>query len=311
MAGTETDLSKEIVLPQDPLFLVGYPRSGSTLLQSLLAALAVSPRILSFPETHYFNVIEKEMHVSSDELIEESAIEWALEKLEEKVALHFAGKERKEMRRLAKDRRLSSKALFERIVSHLLSAQPRFRHADGDVPFRWLEKTPYHANFLDRIISFYPQAQILHILRHPVPAVLSRKLKFPFNKETPLTTLAQHWNHIVENVERFRRKASSRVYTLKYEDLVRNVERELGAVSRFLCVRLDFSRMDRVNSERDAFVLPGEPWKVHDMRKHLVNTNETYRDTISPRDVEAIESVVMETMRRCGYESYGSLETIR
>ena len=42
---------------KDRIFIVGCPRSGTTLLQSLLAA---HPQIHSFPETHFFpNTIEK------------------------------------------------------------------------------------------------------------------------------------------------------------------------------------------------------------------------------------------------------------
>ncbi|HEY9694672.1 MAG TPA: sulfotransferase [Oculatellaceae cyanobacterium] len=39
------------IIPKTRLFLVGCPRSGTTLLQSLLVA---HPEILSFPESHFF-----------------------------------------------------------------------------------------------------------------------------------------------------------------------------------------------------------------------------------------------------------------
>ena len=42
----------QLILPQNPVFIVGNGRSGTTLLQSLLAT---QNGVYSFPETHFFS----------------------------------------------------------------------------------------------------------------------------------------------------------------------------------------------------------------------------------------------------------------
>jgi len=46
-----------MALSQYPVFLVGYPRSGSTLLQALLE---MQGHLVTFPETHFFSTLFKD-----------------------------------------------------------------------------------------------------------------------------------------------------------------------------------------------------------------------------------------------------------
>lgn len=290
---------KDITLPQDPVFIVGYPRSGTTLLQGLLAT---QTGIYSLPETHYFNVIEKEISVDGDGHILPACLDNVFEKIREKMEFQFDEEEKGVIYRLTEEKKCTSKTLFECIVAYFLRPQPGKNSFPAS--FRWLEKTPYHANFLDRIAMFYPAVQILHIVRHPVPAVYSRKRNFPYNKETPVSRLAAHWNHIQQNVERFKEQSPGTVYSLRYEDLVKDPGKELETITAFLNIPFDAAAISRAAQATRPFILASEPWKQADLKKDGTDTNDTYKETITNADADAVEKITADRMQTYGYTSY-------
>ena len=290
-----------IKLPQDPIFIVGYPRSGTTLLQILLLT---QPGFYSFPETHYFSVVEKSVQFDEMGNILPSCLGKVFEKIYEKMEFRFTKEEIENLYQTAEEKKLTSKFVFEFIVTRfLLQQNPGI---ERDTCWRWIEKTPTHANFLERILKIYPKAQIVHILRHPVPAIFSRKFKFPFNKETPLQKLAHDWNHIVENVQRCKEKFPEYIYTLRYEDLVKNMGKELKAIVAFLNISFDFTLISNIKQSQTAepFILPSETWKLEDKNYYIANTNDTYKNRISKADAETIESIVGEKMKKFHYSPY-------
>lgn len=290
-------------LPQDPIFIVGYPRSGTTLLQRLLTT---QPGIFSFPETHYFCVIEKQLRYDNAGNILPSCLDMVFEKIHEKIEFRFSFAEENIIRQAVKEKTLSSKDLFEKIIDHLLlDTYP----AVGTITsFRWLEKTPNHAHFLEHIIQLYPQLQVLHILRHPVPAIFSRKLKFPFNKETPIIELARRWNRMIKDVEQFKARFPHHILTLRYEDLLTHLEKELQNICTFLRLPFDLNTVSQLKEQKEksteGFILPSEIWKLEDFRRGMTNTNDEYKNKFSQQDVTDIEAIVGEYMKKYGYESY-------
>jgi len=285
-------------LPQDPVFIVGYPRSGTTLLQRFLVA---QPGFLSFPETHYFTVIERRLHLDGNGRISASEIGTLRQAVAEKMAARLAEAETRLLTRAAERNELTSKMAFEFLVSRSLA--PQVAAAGVRTPWRWVEKTPTHANFLERIMHCYPDAQVIHMVRHPVPAIASRRSKFPFNRETPLEQLAHAWNRLDENVSRGRELFPASIISLRYEDLVADARKELAAVGAFLRAPWDMERLNLSRGEAGlaSLALPSEAWKLEDSARDVVNTNESYRESLPAADVERIESIVGERMRQHGY----------
>ncbi len=290
-----------IKLPQDPIFIVGFPRSGTTLLQGLLVT---QPGIYSFPETHYFNVIEKSMEFDDDYNILPTCLEDVFAKIDEKISLCFPPGHLKHLHDQAAANRLTSKELFEFIVHFLLSKQGIT--VEDSSFHRWIEKTPNHANFLHRIKGFYPDLQVLHIVRHPVPAIFSRKLKFPFNKETPLRELALTWSRIQQNVENFKTQHPGVVLTLRYEDLVADRARELLAIAEFLHIDFSFEYLANYKHDVANLILSSETWKKNDKNHEIINTNDNYKDKCSKAEVEEIEQILIKQMTLYQYKPFFS-----
>ncbi len=285
-------------LPQDPVFIVGYPRSGTTLLQRLLVA---QPGFFSLPETHYFSVIEKRAGLQGGEALPPAGLDPLLRALRDKMELDLDAGEVASLSRSAERGELTSKEAFEFIVRRHLAPQLAGRPPDG--PWRWVEKTPTHANFLPRILGLYPRAQVLHIVRHPVPAVVSRRRKFPFNRETPLAQLAWAWRRLEENVRRSREQFPGRMHSLRYEDLAADVPGQMHAIASFLGTTWDERKLELRPEPHGlaAIALPAEEWKRRDAAGKVADTNDSYRGTLADEDIQCIEDVAGEAMRRHGY----------
>lgn len=288
-------------LPQNSIFIIGYPRSGTTLLQRLLVT---QPGIFSFPETHYFCVIEKILKRDETGNILPECFDNVFKKINEKMEFQFTREEITTLTVLSERKLLSSKRFFEYIISRfLLNLHPAVERINS---YRWIEKTPNHALFIDRIMEFYPEARILHILRHPVPSVFSRKIKFPFNHETPIDELARRWDSMLESVERFKEMYPGNIYTLRYEDLVEDMEKELAVVADFIGITFDFSLLSYFkNKEKNGtMILPSESWKLDDIQRDVSNTNLAYKERISPEDAQIIEEITIKGMNKYGYRPY-------
>lgn len=287
-------------LPQNPVFIVGSPRSGTTLLQSLMAT---QPGIYSFPETHYFSVIEKQAVLEPDnESITEGRLERALETIKKKLEFTLSNNEIAQLVELARQKRLTSKTLFESIVIHHLAGQNV--DFEAQPPFLWVEKTPTHCNFIPRIIALYPAARVLHIVRHPVPAIFSRKQLFPFNRHTPLKELAHGWRRMQENVERVKKKIPKAIYSVRYEDLVAQLEETMLKVGLFLGIEFDLQRLRDFHRQETAFSLDSEPWKGNSRTGKISNTNNRYKSIVNAHEAELIETIVSEQMTRFGYHTF-------
>lgn len=288
-------------LPENPLFITGYPRSGTTLLQLFLTC---QPGIYSFPETHYFCVVDKKLRFDPAGRIIAGTLPAALDKADEKTGLPLTVDERAMLERRAQHPGMTSKELFELIAVRLLAAH--HPELNTRAPFHWLEKTPNHAHQLFRIREFYPAARFLHIMRHPVPAVLSRRENFPFNRDVPPAELARRWVRLQEDVENFRGYHPGAIMQLRYEDLTADVRGEMSRVLRFLEIPGPFlpPESSQFAEVSRRVTLPEETWKLNDQRRSIGgNTNSRYAGT-EPDVIRQIEAVAGPLMARYGYPPY-------
>lgn len=139
------------------LFLVGCPRSGTTLLQSLLAA---HPQIASFPESHFFT-----KGISSRVVLYKLGIASRHTRARFYQFLHEIGHD--EMRR-----HLSRFPVFTRQYARTFLAvlDTLTRQQQKSL---WLEKTPRHLHYIDDISRLVPGVKFIHLIRNGADVVAS------------------------------------------------------------------------------------------------------------------------------------------
>ncbi|MBN2303288.1 MAG: sulfotransferase [Anaerolineae bacterium] len=282
-----------IELPQNPIFIVGFPRSGTTLLQSLLCA---QEGIYSFPETHFFRFVRRALtdDPGSSARVTVNGLQTGLDALYTYARIDLPAVTTAALNALAAQGRLTSQTVFEQIVQYCLG-----EHV-GRSGYRWLEKTPNHVYYLDRILDWYPAAQFVHIVRNPVPAIQSRRKKFEDRQVDPVSELAREWMRAIHAFEQFRDRHPAAIYSVRYEDLAGNTAGVLAGIAAFLGFELDPTRLDSYQTAGQSIIQPWETWKQDVITRPIANTNTQYR--VPHTHLIRIDSIAGDTMRAYGYD---------
>lgn len=268
------------------VFIVGHPRSGSTLLTTRLGQ---HPLIHAMPETHFFslsingNVFQKLRAYRSPEA--------------------FIGFLRKRNHRLA-DLAIGDDA----ITAALQKAFPRFDAAFSELTRQEsafsgcpiiLEKTPIHLYYIDQITSWYPDAKIIVILRDGRDAIESLMAVNWINSKP--VRLAALWARSIRLAKRARRRWPDRVKLLRYEDFVENPEKELRSICTWLGIELEPEMLSRThkNTAIPAWELGWKEKSGQAIDKSLI---QKWRHSAEPELVAAAEELIAEQLEEMGYQ---------
>lgn len=193
--------SAEARAEKSPIFIVGLPRTGTTLVERILSSHSL---VQSLGETQFMQMaIRRHSGVKSEEPMNAAMIEEAA-----KQDISLIG-----------DTYLSA-------VAYRVGAKPMF-----------IDKLPYNFLFLGFIAKAWPEARIIHLRRHPMDTcfamykqVFTWAYKFSYSLELLARYYAAH--------ERLRRHweevLGERMLDLQYEELVSDQEAE----TRFLLSNL-------------------------------------------------------------------------
>jgi len=195
-----------------PLFIVGAVRSGTTLTRDLLRRV---PNFICPEETHFFRWAEPfrtphSMHpYRTNNLL--------------KTHREMDGVDAESFERILGGSRNKSE-----LQRNYITAFARAKGLHG--PYRWFDKTPQNVYGAPLIAQEMPKARFLHLVRNPLNVVaslqLGRQVKIP-----DLHGSCNYWIESVQIMETLATAFPDRVMTLRYEDLVADVP---GAMARIL-----------------------------------------------------------------------------
>jgi hypothetical protein len=232
------------------LFLVGCPRSGTTLLQSLLAA---HPQIVSFPESHFFTTI-----ISSRVVLRKLGI--ASRRARTRFTRFLATIGHEEMQsylpRFAVLTRHYAQA-FTDILDTLTRRQNK--HI-------WLEKTPKHLLYIDDITRLVPEAKFIHLVRNGADVVASlyevaqaHPAVWRSGSTSNLDQCIERWVQSVRVSQRYL--GAPQHIIVRYEQLVEVPHIILNTLCRFVGVPFDEHMLAGYRESAKKLVLPYELWK--------------------------------------------------
>jgi len=264
-------------LSQYPIFIVGFPRSGTTLLQSMLAT---QENIYSFPETHFFCTTMHFIEIDDKGLIKLGCLEAVFRNIKEKTEYELAPDVKETIYALADNHQLSTKSLFEFLVCGLLLEQVE---ANMLQRIQWVEKTPGHIFYINLIQEYYPNAKFIEIVRNPLNAIYSWKTKFPDGNKYTSTTLAHRWKRAYEIYKRFKEINPDKAYSVKYEILVNDPEGEFRKISKFLNINPDIKKISDVQKVAQRVTLHRESWKNRNINSGIEKNFSDYKWTLNDK----------------------------
>ena len=196
-----------------PLFVLGFPRSGTTLLEQTLSA---HPRIAAGDELPFIAEIAELMP-----RLLESPLAYP-----EALAELWMGDHREDLNNLR---------------DHYL----RRVGALGIVPegAAWFtDKMPLNEMHLGLIHLLFPESPLLHVVRHPLDVVLSvysNLLTHGFYCAYALESAARHYALVIDLVDHYVGEMSLKYLRIRYEDMVDEQESSIRRVLDFIGEEFD------------------------------------------------------------------------
>ena len=257
------------------LFLVGSPRSGTTLLQTILTGQL---GLFTLKETHFFRHLHRWRPVRwLDHLcLDRRRVDAAFRFITENNALERSYD-------WAHVRRLADAC---RLLDRLMTEEAGLRRCRG-----WLEKSPEHMFFIDEIRRHLPEAQFVHILRDGPDVVASlhdAKARYP-----------EHWSwlgdldQMIDLYNRYCRvirKNSGRADTflVRYADLVEGDRAVLDGLAHFLELEPGTLSLERITSYRADIVRPEEAWKIRGENRVVDTRGQKFQSLFNAGEQERI-----------------------
>ncbi len=263
-----------------PVFIVGAPRSGTTLLRN---ALNRHPSLAICGETQFYRYVYSRRKAFGDLSDVRNRRRLITEYLatERILRLGFSGP-------TLRERLLQEATTYQRFFTCILDY-----YAQSEGKPRTGEKSPHHAVFAETLCQWYPGAAIIHLVRDPRDVVASLQ-RMPWASNSILTN-ARTW--VSRNLAVLRCRHQPGYLRVHYEELVQKPEAELERI----CAHLGEPYSPRM-------LVPQEAHVTYSPRSELSRTPITkerlghWRHQLASTDVALIEWIAGSHLTRFGYE---------
>ncbi len=195
-----------------PFFVVGCPRSGTTLVAQMLDSHS---RMAVYLETNYYTTFASDRHRYGD-LSQPSNLNRLIADFRE--ALRIQGVKPPEVADIQAE---LSEASFEGVLAAWLRVNAR---QQGKI--RGGEKTPAHVGYLEEILTGFPESPVIFVMRDPRDAIASMRKRFDIS----MAGATWIWNMAYLKYT----QASRPVFLIRYEDLVHEPEKYAREMCEFI-----------------------------------------------------------------------------
>ena len=196
-----------------PVFIVGAPRSGTTLLRVVLNR---HPELAICGETNYFHRIYARRHVFGDFANPRNRARAAEAYLATPTARHLEMDLTVLRDRLARDGK-TCRDFFAAMLETFAALQGK-PHTG--------EKTPWHSLYVKTLLEWFPSSSIIHLVRDPRDAV-SSLITMPWESRSVLAA-SRVWRRF--NAAAGGASDRSNYLLVKYEEFVSAPEQQLRAI---------------------------------------------------------------------------------
>jgi hypothetical protein len=273
-----------------PVFVIGCPRSGTTLVYSILLSSGVFP------------VYEAESRV-----LECSSRYGSLRRPSNVDAFLTDFLDSRQFSRSGLDPDWFREEMVARCTSYSEVLDVFMGAiADGQGKSRWAEKTPNHVFYIGRIASAFPDARFVHVVRDGRDVALSQRKLGWLRRYTrdPLLQLiwgGKMWEQIVRAARRQGERLPGRYREVRYEDMVRDLDEVLPGLESFTGVELSVggvaeSRFGALGRANTAF---------RDSNGHGVfrQASGRWRERLEVEERRSLDWAIGETLATFGYET--------
>jgi len=232
-----------------PIFIVGCPRSGTTLLAS---RLNLHSQIAVSSETHFFEILNNFFLINVI------------------YPLTYRGIHRLLFYSQMKDLKIDFNdfiKLFnqtEKQYINVFDISMDLYRSKVNKKY-WCEKTPQHLKHLSNIYYYYPNAKVICILRDGRDVALSLS-KAPWH-ENNIAMSSLEWNENIKYLNQANSKYSKeKFFVLKFEQFIENPQDSLKSICNFIGVNFESNLMTTPSKKPDLVAEWEINWKGNVMK---------------------------------------------
>jgi len=259
-------------------------RSGSTLLRLTLDKL---PNVVGLPETYFF------------EFAAQTVCDWQEPRARQQVAeswVNYFTIQRFPIDHASLQARIAAEAASWRdLLGLTVAAYTAYKYGDtSPAELTWCEKSPPHIFYEQHILSMYPQARLLYLVRDPRAVIAS--LKSCHWSTANIVTNAKVWCNGVRQM----REDDQRLI-VRYEDLVEAPMDTLRHIAAFLGTSVPG---DLLEQETHDAVEQRKAKSQASLEQISTRHRDKWKELLSVPDREGqiVERLCQEEMKRFGYE---------
>ena len=290
-------------------FILASPRTGSTLLSSMLNA---HPNIVSTSEeTFTYSLYPKYKNVKTwtSKIIEEFCYDFYLFS-EGKFEIQFGTK--KDLINLLESHR--ENLTYDKVIKlvHLCF----FPNKDKSNITTLVDKHLVFHFILEKVASMYPESNFIILHRDPRDNALVKRRMFERQKKKTQSyyQLSCSWKYVYGRILRLKNKiGKERFLEIKYEDLVSNPETELKKVCLFLNISYDkkmLSYDEQIKNEvtKNLETLSANSKKLitllHSGLTEKVNTNKVglWKQGLKKEEADLVWTICGSLAKKIGYK---------
>jgi hypothetical protein len=280
-----TSVAKDAVRSKAPVFVLGCPRSGTTVLYHML--LSAGNFAVYRAESNVYSVLQPRFgKLGSEGNRRELLKYWLKSKLFEVSGLDASVIQNKVLHDC------HSAGDFLRIV---MEESARAQGVE-----RWADCTPDHLLYMREIKREIPDALFVHIIRDGRDVALSYAKQgwsypFPWDRNEQVAVAGLYWEWIVRKGRQVGRELGHDYYELHYEDVVEKPRETLGKLSEFVGQELDYDRIKQVGigsvSEPNSSFASGRDFRPVGR----------WAEQMSPEQLAHIEALIGSFLKDLGY----------
>lgn len=286
-----------------PVFIIGNPRSGTTLLRLMLTNhqnIVIPPEcgfaVWFYDKYRELVFSEKVIDLFVQDVLTARKIEtWNLDE--------------------ARLREYLIQSKVETYAQAVSAVYEFYGRSLGRTFYRWGDKNNFYLNYIPTIFAIFPSAQFIHIIRDGRDIACSYKTlgssqivsKYAPNLPVNIKKIASEWTDNIKKIRSsFEKLPSTQVYEIRYEDLVSQPERELTKICDFLrepydsAMELYYIKNKLETQEPIEFL----QWKAKTLEKPTSSEVGKYMQELKPEEIKEFEHISASVLNLYNYTLY-------
>ena len=274
-----------------PIFIVGAPRSGTTLLERMLDA---HPAIAIADEIIFFDII-LQARERVPELDSPERIRYFFDLLPAMDHVRYWNHADEILSQVKARLLADARASYGRFYRYFMEAWAQRAGAS-----RFGEKTPWNIRHLAELRRMFPNCRIIHMVRDP-RAVVASKMALPRTSRDILTNAVKWWLDVQQARDFVEADAANarRVLEIRYEDLVAQPREVLQQVCDFIGEPFDARMLTYAESADVNF--RNQPYHRGVFKPVFSSSLEAWRRSLNEAQLVLIQLIGGPLMNVYGY----------